>query len=826
MHNFRQQLQQYWQLRWLRRSIISISTITIILLLIPVIIQYSIPYLLVKQGASKAQIEDINLNLFAGTFELKNLVITTGENTPTQLTRLYTDVNMLDLFSSKIIVHKLNIEGLDLTVKRHDDGTIAINGLIIPVAKENKEKQENVKTETESTPVAFGVDHLIISNSYINYQETDFEQKSQLKSITLSNLKSWDEASSAEVNIDTILNKAPFKLNAQLNLFSKVKQFKGHASLSTLSFTPYEKFYRDYLNQLQGNISLESDFDISLAENISAIVENQINIADINVAYKDISQSVKNISWTGQTSFNEKAELLVKGDLQIDKSLTIDHKQNYKISSFDQLTLKALQKGIESINFEQLKINNILLIDQGLKDQTKEKQFVSLDLIDITEASFLTNSTELKVKQVALENPAINIELTSQKELAQLLPLLKTIENLQPEQPQKAEEKKEEHPPTEPMLIDIQQLILNKPGMINFSDLSVSPNYQTRVHLNTLDINNISSVNPANFNIALKQEEYTTFDVSGSGLLFDPTKSLNMTANIKQLDLPPVTPYSSNAMGYGMKSGVIDSDIKMKLENRNIDSNVNLKIDSIEVVETDKGTAEEVSSASGMSIDLAISTLKDSDNIIELELPIKGNIDKPDFDLSKVINKAMGKAMQSASLSYLKQAFQPFGSLITLYSLAKKAADHITLPPLQFKPNSLDFKDQQQEMMDKVIRVLNDRPALKIKACGVSALEDQQLIKKRLIEQEVARLEAINKAALEKSKTDKNKTEVKAVNPEEIVIDEKLIQQKMKELADSRAAKVKAFFLEQGKLKSNRILNCLSTSNTEEESQPSVELLI
>jgi hypothetical protein len=46
----------------------------------------------------------------------------------------------------------------------------------------------------------------------------------------------------------------------------------------------------------------------------------------------------------------------------------------------------------------------------------------------------------------------------------------------------------------------------------------------------------------------------------------------------------------------------------------------------------------------------------------------------------------------------------------------------------------------------------------------------------------------------------------------------------MRELADSRSAKVKAVFLEQGKLESGRILNCLSTTNIDKKSVAAVEL--
>lgn len=213
-------------------------------------------------------------------------------------------------------------------------------------------------------------------------------------------------------------------------------------------------------------------------------------------------------------------------------------------------------------------------------------------------------------------------------------------------------------------------------------------------------------------------------------------------------------------------------------------------------------------------------------------MPVKGNIDKPDFDLSLIINKAMGKAMKSASLSYLKHLLQPYGSLITLFSLAKKAASHISLPPILFETNSLAFKAKQQDLLDKVLTVMAKRPGLKIKACGISSLQDQIAIKGQLIEAEKNRLEKAGKIAIKELSRNimagNKKTENKKAIPKEkvIVISDQAIQQKMQQLADQRSAKVKNFFLEKGGLKSSRILNCLSFSNTEEKSNASVELLI
>lgn len=822
MNKIKQFFQQFWKIKWLRRTLISTFTLLLILLLIPVIIQYSIPYLLVKQGADEAKIEDINLNLFAGTFELLNLQVSSGNNKPARLARLYSDINMLDLVSAKVILHDIQIEGLDIDISRSDDGSIAINGLTL-AANNDTNNAEETGVEANSSPdaIAFGVQNLSLKNSFINYRETDFNQNNQLIAVNLSNLKSWDENAIARLKLDSILNKAPFRLDAELNLFNKTRQFKGHASLTDLSFSPYVKFYRDQLDNLQGHLSLQSDFELSIDDSVSARVKNQININDIQLTYKNINQTVKSISWNGNTAYNKESEVSVTGDLQIQNSRTTDNKQDYLISSVDKLTLKNLQQTLTATRFDQLKIDQLKLIDE-----TNDEHFIQFDLINILDAQ-LNDMVNVNIKKIELDKPDVSLRLTEQKQLAQLEPLMKTLHSLSPpsqqlEQPDTAPDKSS----AKPLNITIGQLQLLNPGNIDFTDLSVTPHYKTQLQVNRLDFNHISSVDKAQFTIALKQQEYTTFDIEGSGLLFDPTQYLQLNVKIAQLDLPPVTPYSSQAMGYGMKSGVIDSDIKMTLENREIDSEIGLKIDSIEVVETNAATAEQVSSASGMSIDLAVSSLKDSDNIIDLKLPVKGNIDKPDFDLSLIINKAMGKAMKSATLTYLKQTLQPFGSLITLYSLAKKAANHISLPPLLFKANSTQFKKDQQDLLDKVVKLLSERPGLKIKACGISALQDQQAIRKILLDEEVARLTAINKATQQKAKAEKKPVPELKVNIEEIKLDEKVIQQKMHDLADARAANVKRFLLDKAKLPSNRILNCLSTTNTDEKSQASVELQI
>lgn len=811
MQNLMQQFQVYWNIRWLRRLAISAAALLIVLLLIPLAIQYAIGYVLRDQGASEASIQDINLNLFAGSFELTGLNMQVSGNQRAEIAHIFANVEMLELISSRIVIDQLQLKGIKAEITRDQDGNISINGLKV-VDNKAPASTDEPPAEEQAKPLAFAVNQLSLQQIEAIYQEPDLKQNLTINELELKNIKSWDPSSISTLALDITLNQSPIKLSAELNLFNKTRTFKGETTIQSIAFEPFAKFYRDYLSDLKGTISITSQFDIALSDQLTGRIDNNVEISNLDLQYQHIHQLNKMISWKGNTELVANSQPVIQGNLHIEESKTIDSKYNYRPAAFASLDMKGVL-----VNPDVISVAKFNLINLNLANLDKSHQLLELDALTIDAISFEPQQKSLAIQQIALSKPLLQVTLNKQKKLQQLEPVLTTVEGFSAA----TAETKAPAASTEAdqaFRLKVAKLILLEPGQLNFTDLSVSPNYATTLHFNKIDIDNISSDESANFKLALKQGDHTTIDIDGSGLLLDPSAQIALNATIKQLDLPPVTSYTSAAMGYGMKSGVIDSDINVKIDKRIIDSVIDLKIDSIEVVETNAKTAEQVTSASGMSIDLAISTLKDDDNIIDLKLPVKGSLDQPDFDLSKVINKALGMAMQSASLSYLKYALQPFGSLVSLFNLAKAAAEHITLPPVSFNTNSVEFADNQQQLLGKVLKVLTERPALKIKACGISSLADYDAIKEELMIAEIERLKQQQKA--ENKKIDPGKPR------EEIVIAEELIQQKMKDLADNRSARVKNYFLEKGNLKSNRILNCLSSSNMDEKSQASVELEI
>lgn len=554
------------------------------------------------------------------------------------------------------------------------------------------------------------------------------------------------------------------------------------------------------------NIASEEEVDASSPQqNINH--QSKLTINDINLEYQEIKNHTQQINWEGSLQLKSiEIKPNLQGSLSIHNLSLNDIKNQKLISAIDSIILDQVSHTESLSGFDRFTLQNTrLLEDQNGKNLLK---LVSLDI-----DNFVINHQQnsIQSEDITLTRPELYIHLDPEKKIThfkqveELLARLQTQSNPTEDEVSKKAENRSVQPSPK---INISQVLLKQPGQVFFLDESIAPSYETQIAIDQLKLAPITTSKLTDIQLNLTQGKYTHINASGNLDILNPANKADLNSKISRLDLPPISAYSTKTAGYGMKSGTVDADIKINIDKQLLDSNIDLTIDSIEVVQTDKETAEQMSSASGMSIDLALSTLKDENNVIELKIPVKGNLQEPDFDISQVVNLAMGKAMKAASMSYLKHTLQPFGSLITLYSLAEAAANHISLAPVEFETNSYELETTQMELLDKVTTLLNERPNLKIKACGVSSLQDQEAIRDALL----------------KIERDKLKKQDKPT--ENINIASSILNQSMKTLADQRATTVKNYLVENKQVAPNQILNCLSESKLEKDSRPTVELLI
>ena len=102
------------------------------------------------------------------------------------------------------------------------------------------------------------------------------------------------------------------------------------------------------------------------------------------------------------------------------------------------------------------------------------------------------------------------------------------------------------------------------------------------------------------------------------------------------------------------------------------------------------------------ALDLAIAVLEDSNGVIDLDLPITGSLDDPQFSYGRLIWKAITNVLTRV----VTAPFRALGSL--LGRDADKAGE------IQFDPGSAALAPPEQEKLQKIAQALAKRPALRL----------------------------------------------------------------------------------------------------------------
>lgn len=126
------------------------------------------------------------------------------------------------------------------------------------------------------------------------------------------------------------------------------------------------------------------------------------------------------------------------------------------------------------------------------------------------------------------------------------------------------------------------------------------------------------------------------------------------------------------------------------------------------------GNRVEGSDAPNLPVKLAVALLADRNGVIDINLPVSGSINDPQFRLGPIIVKLIfnliGKAI-TAPFSLLASAFGGGGD---------------ELRQVVFAPGSAQLTDEGRQRLDTVAKALADRPALQLTVVGQSDLEAER----------------------------------------------------------------------------------------------------
>ncbi len=251
-------------------------------------------------------------------------------------------------------------------------------------------------------------------------------------------------------------------------------------------------------------------------------------------------------------------------------------------------------------------------------------------------------------------------------------------------------------------------------GRVAYNDRFVKPNYNANLSELTGRLAAFSSEPPgpgqppqlADLALKGRVEGTATLDISGQVNPLAKPLALDIQAKVRDLELPPLSPYAIKYAGYGIERGKMSVDLAylVKPDGQLTASN------KIVLHQLAFGDKVEGSTAS-LPVKLAVALLADRHGVIDLDLPLSGSINDPQFSLGgliwKVITNLVVKAV-TAPFSLLAPSFGGGGS---------------ELSTVEFAPGTAALTPAAKETLDKVAKALAERPAVSLTVTGESRLD-------------------------------------------------------------------------------------------------------
>ncbi len=261
--------------------------------------------------------------------------------------------------------------------------------------------------------------------------------------------------------------------------------------------------------------------------------------------------------------------------------------------------------------------------------------------------------------------------------------------------------------PTMPMSI---KKVVFRAGEANFSDLSVQPNFSAGISKLEGTITGLSSKAGSRAKIDLHGSvgAFSPVSVTGEFNVLGPQLYTDIAMGFHNIDLSVFNPYSGKFAGYDIAKGKLNTDLHYKVDGRKLDAQHHIMVEQLEF--GDKTASKD---AVSLPIKLAVALLKDRNGVIDLNLPVTGSLDDPQFRLAPIIWKVFINILEKAVTA-------PFALLGSLFGSGPD------IQFIDFQPGVGTLDPAAADKAKAVGKALIERPQLKIEVpIGVVAEVDR-----------------------------------------------------------------------------------------------------
>lgn len=249
-------------------------------------------------------------------------------------------------------------------------------------------------------------------------------------------------------------------------------------------------------------------------------------------------------------------------------------------------------------------------------------------------------------------------------------------------------------------------------GRLHFADESQSPTFEAGIGDLQGRMTGVSSDPMTRARLAFSGhvDRYAPVSIDGdANLLADPLAA-DVRLRFENLELTGLSPYAGRFAGYRIRKGKATADLAYHVADHRVDATHHVRLSQFEL-----GSRVEGSPGLGVPLGLVVALLKDRNGDIDLDVPLTGSLDDPNFSLTALTEKVVGNLFR-------KLVTSPFSLLGGLFG-HREDLSHVGFAPGESEP-----LDSDRERLATLAHALVERPALSLDVPIATAASDAQAL--------------------------------------------------------------------------------------------------
>tara|TARA_R110002153_G_scaffold111266_1_gene252902 strand:- start:3290 stop:5731 length:2442 start_codon:yes stop_codon:yes gene_type:complete len=789
--------------------ILLVAVYLLIWIVSPFVVRHFAQAPLQEMGVSLSEDSSVRYNPFTSTLTINELQLFDQKNSQA-LSVEYAEVSihLHRLLLKQLYVSEFLFEGIEIEIIK-DQQNIVVAGVDLSASSETEQNVPDVEQEGGESSVDFTlvIPELKLKRVLFNASVDGTPQTLLLNELLIANTSLSQLQQQISLSIQALVNEAPFKFNSDISLQAGVGTIDSAFSLEQLDLQTLSPILVDLGISISGELSAKGNPKVKLTDKnigvnseqiVLSITELDLNYAPWIVEGASDVVTIDNLNVTAlpngviQHLAATVATQLSQGNLGLQTS-------DNSVVNWGQFILTSELQLVDmqpSIVIEQINISSLNLSED--RSLTEVAPILSIGQLSVSEVQFSDNHLNVDTVSIAGLKTDINVNpdksIVSMVDTSALTPepqdnTTATENATEPSTTSVPTEQTESIPEKSPALtFSLGKLLLADAAYIHIKDQSVSPVFEQKIIIETLQagpFDSRDSTLKSPFELIAKDDNYLKIVAKGHAMPFADKLNALFTANISELDLPSVSPYVKDGLGFEMKTGQLDVGVEVTIQDGEIDGETKLFLRGVDMSSADEVEQGTIKEGKAMPLNYALGLLKDDQGNIDLGVPLRGNVAEPSFGVESFLGLVLKKAAMSQAKSYLMTTFVPYASVVSVAISGAEYLLKVKFEPLVFQNGEVALTEENQQYLSELVLLMKDKPELQLKTCAIGTYADLTL-------PALTVLNADQQAAL-------------------------------KAMGSERQNNLKRYLIEQ-EIASSRVLYCAPELDTAEDAQARIEL--